>query len=413
MTTSRNRYAWGVVVLLLFVWLLNYLDRQVIFSLFPLLQVQLDISTVQLGLLGTSFLWVYAFCSPWAGYFADRFGSKRMICLSLFVWSSVTVLTARVHGFRQLILMRSLMGISEACYLPAGLAMIAAYHGTRTRSKAISLHYSGTYLGTILGGTLGGWIALRTGWRSVFLVFGSIGAFYALVLSMLLRAPDAEISKEFPSAPRTRLLESTRVIFRTPGFWPILVVFGIASICDWAIYTWLPLYLYEHFHFTLTRAGFASTFWIRAGGFAGLLCGGAVADSWSRHTARGRAWTQALGLGFAAPCLLLASVTDRAFVLCGAMLVFGLGKGMYDGNTMPVLCEGIPPEMRATAFGFLNFTGTLLGGVIALAAGILKASIGLNGTFFACGLLMLGGAALLSRIRMRTPAVETASSGNQ
>ena len=76
--------------------------------------------------------------------------------------------------------------------------------------------------------------------------------------------------------------------------------------------------------------------------------------------------------------------------------------GAAFGETMPVLCEGIPPEMRATAFGFLNFAGTMLGGAVALTAGALKATIGLNGTFLGCGLLMLVAAVITAQIRMRS-----------
>jgi len=170
------------------------------------------------------------------------------------------------------------------------------------------------------------------------------------------------------------------------------------------------LYLYERFHFSLTGAGFTATFWIRAGGFLGLLCGGLLADQWALRAQRGRVWTQTVGLGLAAPCLIVTSVTGQVTLLCVAMLLFGLGKGMYDGNTMPILCEGIPAGMRATAFGFLNFAGTMLGGAVALTAGLLKASIGLNGTFLGCGLLMLVAAGITARIRMRSLSAASVAS---
>jgi len=402
----KPAYAWIVVVLLLFVWMLNYLDRQVIFSIFPLLQSELHISTVQLGLLGTSFLWVYACCSPWAGHLADRFGKKRLICGSLLVWSIITILTGRTHSYSQLIVLRSFMGISEACYLPAGLAMIAAFHGTRTRSRAISLHYSGTYIGTVLGGTLGGWIGTQYGWRSVFSIFGVIGVSYAVILFGALRNPDRLTVEDISG--KEKLRDAAGVILRTPGFWPLLAVFAIASICDWALYTWMPLYLFERFHFSLAKAGFTATFYIKMGGFCGLLIGGFLADMWAVRSPRGRVFTQCAGLLFAAPCLMLSGMTGSTLLLYGAMLVLGIGKGMYDGNTMPVLCEGIPPNLRATAFGFLNFAGTFAGGIIAVAAGVMKASIGLSGTFLACGVVLLFGAALTSTIRMR-PATERPS----
>jgi MFS family permease len=401
---SSTAYAWVVVVLLLAVWMLNYLDRQVIFTVFPLLQAEMHVSTLELGMLGTGFLWVYSLCSPWAGYAADRFGKKRLICLSLVAWSAITILSGCAKSFTEVAVLCSLMGVSEACYLPAGLALIASYHGPKTRSRAISLHYSGTYIGTVLGGGLGGWLAATYGWRSVFLLFGAIGTVYGLLLTTVLREPKttaSQIDTEVVPPEKVKLKEAASIILSTPGFWSLLVVFAIASICDWAIYTWMPMYLFESFHFSLAKAGFTATFYIKAGGFCGLFVGGMLADWWASRTPRGRVFTQCVGLLCAAPCLILCGATHAPLALYGAMIVFGLGKGMYDGNTMPVMCEGIPAHLRATAFGFLNFAGTFAGGAIAFTAGAMKSTIGLNGTFILCGALMVLGGVITGRLRMR------------
>lgn len=388
--TKLGTYAWVVVVLLLVVWMLNYLDRQVLFSLFPPLQQEMHVTSLQLGLLGTVFLWVYAFCSPVAGYLADRFGSKVMICISLLVWSALTAATGHARTFSHLLWLRAAMGVSEACYLPAGLTMIAAYHGPSTRSRAISLHYAGTYIGTVLGGTLGGWIAMRYGWRSVFGIFGIVGGAYAITLLFALR--DRRPAETDVTASRFSLSQLGTDILRAPGYKRLFIVFAVASICDWSIYTWMPMYLYETFHFNLAQAGFTSTFYIKAGGFLGLLAGGVLADMWARRSGRAHVGTQAIGLLLAAPFLVLAGFTHVTVVLFMAMALFGLGKGMYDGNTMPVLCDRIVPEKRATAFGFINFGGTFCGGIVAAGAGALKNSLGLGAIFCLCGgLLLLSG----------------------
>src|SRR5689334_20867194 len=134
------RYEWALVALLWVVALLNYLDRQIIFAVFPLLQADLHVSSVQLGFLGTSFLWVYGLLSPLGGYVADRFGKRSVILGSLVVWSAVTWLTGHARNYGELLIARGLMGISEACYLPAALALIADFHGSATRSRATGLH---------------------------------------------------------------------------------------------------------------------------------------------------------------------------------------------------------------------------------------------------------------------------------
>src|SRR3954447_20842136 len=98
-----RRYGWVLVALLWVIWLLNYLDRQIIFSVFPLIQRDLAISDTELGLIGTAFLWVYAAASPIAGYLADRIGRKRMVVASLVVWSAVTWATGQARTLPQLL----------------------------------------------------------------------------------------------------------------------------------------------------------------------------------------------------------------------------------------------------------------------------------------------------------------------
>jgi MFS family permease len=103
---------------------------------------------------------------------------------------------------------------------------------------------------------------------------------------------------------------------------------------------------------------------------------GILADAWfPQHE---HVFTQTIGLLLAAPFLMLSGLTHTPSLLYVAMVLFGLGKGMYDGNTMPVLCEGINPQQRATAFGMLNFAGTFCGGIVAAAAGELKGHLGLG-----------------------------------
>src|SRR5947209_276333 len=167
---TPRRYGWLLVGVLWVVALLNYVDRQVIFSMFPLLARDLSLSAVQLGLLSTVFLWVYGLLSPFAGFAADRFGRGRLITASLLVWSAVTLATGLSRTYGQLVAARAVMGLSEACYLPAALACIAQHHGSRTRSLAVGIHQSGLYVGLILGGAAGGWAGERYGWRVPFLV---------------------------------------------------------------------------------------------------------------------------------------------------------------------------------------------------------------------------------------------------
>src|ERR1035437_8217872 len=166
---------WTLVGLLWFVAALNYLDRQLMYSIFPLLQADLKLSNMELGLLSTSFLWVYALCSPLSGFLADRLGRVPGIVGRLLGWSAVTWATGHAGSTSELQLARALMGLSQAAYLPAALALHNDYHGEKTRSLASGLHQSGIYFGAMIGGAVGGWLGQRYGWRVAFKVLGVLG----------------------------------------------------------------------------------------------------------------------------------------------------------------------------------------------------------------------------------------------
>jgi len=182
------------------------------------------------------------------------------------------------------------------------------------------------------------------------------------------------------------------------------LAFGAVSVGDWAVYTWMPVYLYERFHMSLAQAGFSATFYLKGGGFLGLLLGGALADWWSSRSSRGRLHSQSLGLIGAAPFLVFIGLTDSSILLVIALAVYGFGKGMYDANVMPVLCQVARPGVRSTGYGIFNMTGCVAGGAVAAIAGALKNSFGLSGTIQVAGILLgCAGLALLC-IRMR-PAI--------
>jgi predicted MFS family arabinose efflux permease len=392
-----RQYAWIVVGLLWVVAALNYLDRQIIFSVFPLLESDLHLTPGQLGLVSAMFLWVYALVSPFAGYLADRFGAVRMILIGLLVWSVVTWATGEARGLTGLLSARAFMGVSEACYLPAALSLIAAYHGSGSRSLATGLHQSGLYVGIALGGVGGGWMGDRYGWRLAFTLLGSVGVAYFLILHFTLRAPSKPgIGTSSPPA----MLASFRHLTNLPGFLNMMAVFSVTSIANWLVYTWLPLYLFERFGMTLTTAGFTATFYIQAASFVGIVLGGWIADRWSSRTPRGRLFTQIVGLCAAAPFLFVLGLTRSHFLLVASLLVFGLGRGLYDCNAMPVLCQIARPEYRATGYGILNCAACLAGGVAAALAGYLKSAIGLNMAFQAAAVLLLLSSLLLYRVRV-------------
>jgi MFS family permease len=347
------------------------------------------------------------------GYLGDRLRRKTVIVGSLAFWSAVTLATGFAKGFHSLVLALALLGVAEAAYLPAGLALIADHHGERTRSLATGLHMSGAYCGMVLGGIVAGWLGERYGWRLAFTVLGCVGIGYALVVAMVLRGSSEKPAPE--SSPsqvnKPRLGESLRRVCSLRAFPTLTFVFVVMSMANWLMYTWMPAYLYERFHMSLLGAGFSATFYLQIGSLCGMLLGGMLADRWRARTRRGRLLTQAVSLAFAAPFLCLVGMTGSAGIFLAAMVVYGIGRGGYDSNIMPVLCEIAPPELRATGYGLFNCAGTVAGGVVAALAGALKSSVGLGGMMTATGLLLLVSAVLFFRLQL-PGYVQSVSVGN-
>src|SRR5690606_36326099 len=151
-------YSWVVVGMLCIVGCLNYLDRMMMATMRSSIVEYMPMTDAQFGLLTSVFLWVYGILSPVAGFLADRFNRSRVIIVSLFVWSLVTRLTSYATSFEELLVTRALMGISEACYIPAALVLIMDYHRGATRSLANGIHMAGIMIGQSFG-FIGGLIA--------------------------------------------------------------------------------------------------------------------------------------------------------------------------------------------------------------------------------------------------------------
>lgn len=391
--------AWLVVALLWVAAFLNYLDRNMLTTMRASLVEAIPMTEAQFGLLTSVFLWVYALVSPIAGYFADRFSRCRLVTVSLFVWSVMTWLTGHAKTFDQLLIARALMGISEACYIPAAFALIVDYHRGRTRSRACSIHFTGFIAGSGLGG-LGGWLAERQGWSSAFVIFGIVGIVHAVVLLLVLRDAPQEGGEISPAAPRIDFGDALVSLFRSGSFNLILVVWGLLGLAGWGLAGWLPTYLGERFHLDQGTAGLSATGYLAVATIAGALIGGAWADRWSRSNPRARILVSLIGLCIAAPALWVAAETGTFPIAIACVMLFGITRPFTDGNLMPILCMVVDPRYRATGMGVLNLFACTIGGLTIYAGGLLRdAHVNVSRIFQFSGAGLLVCAALMFLVK--------------
>ncbi len=225
----------------------------------------------------------------------------------------------------------------------------------------------------------------HSGWRAVFFILGVTGVIYLAIVAFTLRRTPATIA---PSKRMGRPLG----LLRLPGFLAVMAAFSATAVANWIIYTWLPLFLFDRFHLSLSGAGFSATFYLQAASYVGVIAGGVLTDRWSTRNHRARAWMQMAGLALAAPFLAVLGATGSMTVLIGALIAFGLGRGLFDCNTMPLLRSVTGPQRSATGYGILNLAGCLAGGIGAATAGWMKETVGLTSAFEIAALVLVAGA---------------------
>jgi MFS transporter, ACS family, D-galactonate transporter len=370
---NKVSYPWVVVGLLWFVALLNYMDRQMLSTMRTSMMVdivELE-SAANFGRLMAIFLWIYGLMSPVSGIIADRISRKWLIVCSLAVWSAVTLLIGFATNYNQLYILRGIMGVSEALYLPSALSLIADYHQQKTRSLAVGIHMTGLYLGQAIGG-FGATLALAYSWNQTFHWFGIIGVSYSVVLAFFLKDKERTADNVKPeTAPmkKTSVLKVLAMLFSNTFFWVILLYFCVPSLPGWATKNWLPTLFSQSLSIDMSIAGPMATITIALSSFIGVIGGGILSDRWIVRNLKGRIYTGAIGLSLIIPSLAIIGFGQSLVMVISGAVLFGIGFGMFDANNMPILCQFVPSQNRATAYGIMNMAGVFAGAVITTFLG--------------------------------------------
>ncbi|MDB6024212.1 MAG: transporter [Verrucomicrobiales bacterium] len=400
--------AWLCVGLLWVVALLNYLDRIMLTTMRESLITAIPMNDKQFGSLTSIFLLVYGILSPFAGFMADRFSRRLIIIGSLFVWSAVTWLTAHAQNYEQLLAARALMGISEAFYIPAAMALIVDYHRGPTRSLASGIHMSGCLLGSGLGG-VGAWLAQGHDWAYAFNLFGIVGIVYSVVLVFFLPEAPREKSSTPNAVPQASFLPALKSLFSRSSFYYALIFWGILGMAGWGAAGWMPTYFKEHFHLSQTEAGFRAALPLQIAAMIGVVVGGALADFWSRKNERNRVFVVVVGLLLAAPGIMFAAKTDVQLFAIGGLVLYGLTRSFADSNMMPILCMVADTRYRATGYGVLNFFSCLVGGATNYYGGVLRDAHQNVSDIFKFSAISLVGCAVILFLVKPSKTVKTAA----
>jgi predicted MFS family arabinose efflux permease len=368
-------YANYVLAVLLLVYVMNFVDRQVLAILLEDIKADLQVSDTALGLLsGLAFALFYTLAGIPIARWADR-GSRRLIVsLGLALWSGMTALSGLTQNFAQLALARVGVGVGEAAGSPPSHSLISDYFPPERRATALSIYAMGIYIGVMLGYLAGGWLNQAFDWRTAFIVVGLPGIPLALLVRFTVREPPRGLSERGPVDTReVGLPEVARFLLARRSFVHLVLAASCQSLTGYAVLAWGPTFLVRVHGMTSGEIGVWVGLITGLGGASGAYLGGRLTDRLALRDVRWTMWIPALvsllGVPFAIPFLLL---DDRQLALAAFVPFYVLGA-MYVGPLWSMAQNLVKVRMRALASALLLFILNLVGlGLGPLVVGFLN-----------------------------------------
>ena len=343
---SYRRYALG---LLLAVNLLNYIDRQVLFAVFPLIKIDLKLSDTALGFLGSAFMLSYMLLAPLFGWLGDHWSRIKLASGGLVVWSLATALAGFAPGYRTLLTARATVGVGEASFGTVSPGIIADFFPKERRGQILSFFYVAIPVGSALGYLIGGVLGQHYGWHAAFLLVGIPGLLLAIPIA-LLRTPPRGGDDAAPSGPNDKVSGGYTDLFRNRSFVLNTLAMAAMTFAIGGLAQWIPSFLYRFHSLDVAKGNTLFGATTVLAGILGTLAGGWLGDRWQKKSGTGylhiSGWGFLIGTPFAAWALLAPGLTSCMCAIFVAEFFLFLNTGPL--NT--VILNVTPPAVRAMAF---------------------------------------------------------------
>lgn len=338
--------------------LLNYADRNVLFAVQPLVQVEFHVSNAQIGYLTSAFLGFYMVAAPFVGPLADRYSRKLIIVVGALFWSALTLLTAVTHNYTELLIRHTLVGVGEATFVTIAPTFVADLFHENVRGRILGVFYLAIPVGSAAGYLLGGYLAPQHGWRFPFYIAAAPGFLLAMIV-LLLKEPERG---QFDSIQETPERGTILGLGRNPAFLTSTLGMAAMTFSLGGIQVWMPKFLYSERHYTLEAANFAFGIIIVIDGIAAALAGGWLGDYLLKR------WKSSYYLVSAASMLLGIPVMIVALFTKGRLMMPAIGVAAFFLllNTAPLnaaVINSVGAHIRATALAVNIFIIHILGDV--------------------------------------------------
>ena len=400
--TSSSRLLW----LLFAVNLFNYIDRQILFAVFPAIKADLHLSDMQLGLLASAFMWVYLSAAPVFGLLADRRSRPRLMALGVGIWSFATALSGMVRSYGQLLVGRALVGVGEASYGAVAPAMLSDAYEPAHRGRALALFSMAIPVGSALGYLLGGAFEQALGWRAAFFIVGIPGLWLAWTVG---RLPDVIRGRLDGSGSASPAVAAPRVsdyldLLRTRSYLLNCLAMTAMTFAVGGLAAWVPTYLVRIRGMGLAEANLIFGLLTLVSGLGGTIAGGWLGDRLLPRLPTAYFLVSGVGLALSVPCAAAVILLDDRTWVLAAIFLAEVFIFLNTGPLNAIIANVSRSQVRATAYAVNIFVIHALGDAISPAlVGVVSDQVGLAAAFWiAPGALAL--AALFCFWGMRTYA---------
>ncbi len=359
-TRSYLRYVLGMLVV---VYIFNFIDRQILNILAPLIKEDLGLSNTQLGLLtGLAFGIFYATLGIPIARLADKHSRVNIISICLAIWSLMTAISGVVQNYWQLLAARIGVGIGEAGGSPPSHSLIADYFPVSERATALGIYALGIPVGILFGNLAGGWIAEFFGWRAAFLVVGIPGIVLAIALKLTVREPPRGHSEARTDAQeRVPFSVVLKTMWGFRAFRQLSIGAGTQAFVGYGAIAFMPLFLVQTHDMSPGQVGTALGLIIGLAGGVGTFLGGFLADRLGVRDVRWYMWIPGLGFLLAVPSSLGVFYFDNVYLILALYVIPAFATNLYTGPTFGMTQSLAPLAMRASASALLLFIINIIG----------------------------------------------------
>jgi predicted MFS family arabinose efflux permease len=363
---ESSRKANLLLILLISVNLLNYIDRQVVYAVFPLIKKDLGLSDTALGFLGSAFMICYMVSAPLFGMIGNRFRRTRVAAGALAVWSLATVGAGLACGYRTLLAARTLVGVGEAAFGTISPGLVAESFGREQRGRILSYFFLAIPVGSALGYLLGGMLGQRFGWQAAFLMVGLPGLLLTLPLWRLTEP--VQIMNVSSNAPSPNLAPAGWTsLFANRSFVITTLAMAAMTFALGGLAQWLPSFLYRMHGLDVGRGNTIFGAITVVAGIGGTLAGGRLGDYFQQRSPAGYLTVSGWGFLIGVPAAAWALMTPTLSHCLAAMFVAEFFLFLNTGPLNTVIINVTRPGIRATAFALNIFFIHALGDAISPA----------------------------------------------